>query len=112
LVAAVQLAVVLLAGAPLLAVTQPFLPTLPAALLLGAVLLLHFVVVWRSARNLQGHVRAGAQVIVEALGSRVARRSAPSRDELQQVHELASPGRAGGVRARARSAATGRTLAS
>jgi CPA2 family monovalent cation:H+ antiporter-2 len=112
LVAAVQLAVVLLAAAPLLAVTQPFLPTLPVALLLGAVLLLHFLVVWRSARNLQGHVRAGAQVIVEALGSRVARRSAPSRDALRQVHELLPGlGELVAVRLEPHSAATGRTLA-
>lgn len=112
LVAAVQLVVVLLAGAPLLAVTQPFLPTLPVALLLGAVLLLHFLVVWRSARNLQGHVRAGAQVIVEALGSRVARRSAPPREALQRVHELLPGlGELVAVRLEPRSAATGRTLA-
>jgi CPA2 family monovalent cation:H+ antiporter-2 len=112
LVAAVQLAVVLLAGVPLLAVTQPFLPTLPAALLLAAVLLLHFLVVWRSARNLQGHVRAGAQVIVEALGSRVARVSTPPRDALRRVHELLPGlGELVAVRLEAHSAATGRTLA-
>jgi CPA2 family monovalent cation:H+ antiporter-2 len=112
LVAALQLAIVLLAGAPLLAFTQPFLPTLPGALLLGGVLLLSFFVLWRSARNLQGHVRAGAQVIVEALGSQVARLSAPSRDELQQVHELLPGlGELVAVRLEPRSAATGRTLA-
>jgi CPA2 family monovalent cation:H+ antiporter-2 len=88
-VVALQLAVFLLAGAPLLAFTQPFLPTVPGAALLGLLLLLFLFSLWRSATDLQGHVRAGAQVIVEALAARVPRRNAPvAQDALRPVHEL------------------------
>ncbi len=66
--AALELAILLAVGWPLVALTQPFLPAhvpFAAALVVGVVLLaLPF---WRSATNLQGHVRAGAQVVLEAL---------------------------------------------
>jgi CPA2 family monovalent cation:H+ antiporter-2 len=69
LVAAFQLAIALLIGAPLLAITQPFIPG-PAfpllALGVAAALGLGF---WKSATNLQGHVRAGAEVILETLSA-------------------------------------------
>jgi CPA2 family monovalent cation:H+ antiporter-2 len=67
LVLTLQLGGVLLVGAPVLAVTQPFLPGLPGAIVLVLVLALLGIGFWRSATNLQGHVRAGAQVLVEAL---------------------------------------------
>jgi CPA2 family monovalent cation:H+ antiporter-2 len=66
-----QVAGVLVIGAPILAVTQPFLrgvATAPPLIVLAALLGIAF---WRSATNLQGHVRAGVQVIVEALGKRL-----------------------------------------
>lgn len=56
------------------AVTQPFLSGVPVAAFLFAVVLVLGGVFWRSAAALQGHVRAGAQVIVEAL----ARQGAPA----------------------------------
>lgn len=63
-----ELTMLFVAGAPLVALTQPFLPTeFPFALVLiigVAVLALPF---WRSATNLQGHVRAGTQAILETL---------------------------------------------
>jgi CPA2 family monovalent cation:H+ antiporter-2 len=68
-VVAVQLATVLLVGAPLVAVTQPFLPGAPGAGVLALLLAVVGVGFWRSAANLQGHVRAGAQVIVEVLAA-------------------------------------------
>ena len=56
----------LAAGIPLVAVTQPFLHSVPgAALLLVAVGLLA-IPFWRSATELHGHVKAGAQVLLEA----------------------------------------------
>ena len=68
-VVALQLAVVLVFGAPLIAVTQPFLPAFEgAAVLLFVVAFLGWSF-WRSATNLEGHVRAGAQVIVELLAA-------------------------------------------
>lgn len=67
LVVTLQLAIVLLVGSPLVALTQPFLPGFPGAALLLVGLALLAVPFWRSATNLQGHVRAGAQLIAEAL---------------------------------------------
>ncbi len=69
LVVAVQLAIVLLVGAPLLALTQPFLPPAAGAAVLMLMLTGVGVAFWRSATNLEGHVRAGVQVIVEVLAA-------------------------------------------
>jgi CPA2 family monovalent cation:H+ antiporter-2 len=63
----IQLGIVLLIGLPLLAVTQPFLGGVYAPLLLLALLLALGVSLWRGASELHGHVRAGAQAILEAL---------------------------------------------
>ena len=66
--ATLELTILFAAGAPLVALTQPFLPTafpFAIALVIGVALLgLPF---WRSATNLEGHVRAGAQAILETL---------------------------------------------
>ena len=72
LLVSLQIAILIIAGIPLVAITQPFLPSFPAigVLLLGLLALV--VPLWRSASNLQGHVRAGAQVILEALASQSA----------------------------------------
>jgi CPA2 family monovalent cation:H+ antiporter-2 len=67
LLVALQLTIVLVAGVPLVAVTQPFLPGFPGPAVLLLVVLSLIVPLWRSATNLHGHVRAGAQVILEAL---------------------------------------------
>ena len=67
LVVTLQLTVLLLIGVPVVAITQPFLPPFYGAAILFVALLLFGVSFWRSATNLQGHARAGAQVIVEAL---------------------------------------------
>jgi CPA2 family monovalent cation:H+ antiporter-2 len=72
LVASLQLAVVLIVGGPLLALTQPLLPGVSgtvALVFLLAITGLLFVAFWRGATNLQGHVRAGSQMLIEALAS-------------------------------------------
>jgi len=44
---------------------------------------------WRSATDLQGHVRAGAQAIVEALAAQSRGRGTQAQPEtLEQVHQL------------------------
>src|SRR5437870_943186 len=113
LVVTFQLAAVLLVGTPLLALTQPFLPGVPAAALLGLLVAVLGVAFWRSATNLQGHVRAGAQVILEALTAQARPRGASAEsDTLEHLHQLL-PGL--GALAAARldpsSAAVGKTLA-
>jgi CPA2 family monovalent cation:H+ antiporter-2 len=67
LVITLQLAIVLMIGLPVLAVAQPFIPGYHGALALLATVLVLGIVFWRSAENLDGHVQAVSQVIVEVL---------------------------------------------
>jgi CPA2 family monovalent cation:H+ antiporter-2 len=67
LVATLQFATVIVLGLPLLAVTQPLLSVWPAAAVIGGLLLLLTFSFWRSARDLQGHAMAGAELIVDVL---------------------------------------------
>jgi CPA2 family monovalent cation:H+ antiporter-2 len=71
LVVTLQLACVLLVGAPVLAITQPFFQGLEGAALLILLLAMLSIGLLRSATNLAGHVRAGSQMIVEALAAQV-----------------------------------------
>lgn len=89
MVVAVQLTAVLVVGGPVVAVTQPFLPPFMGLGFLGVCLLLLAVALWRSAANLQGHVRAAAEVLVDALG-RHARQDGPGGGEraLRRAYEL------------------------
>lgn len=68
--------------------TQPFLPGPLGAALLAVTLLALGIVFWRSAADLQGHVRAGAQVIVEALGRQGAPEGSASSDVLAGVRAM------------------------
>jgi CPA2 family monovalent cation:H+ antiporter-2 len=67
LAAALQIGIVLVTGAPLVAITQPFIPGLAGLALLLLVLLVLGVAFWRSANDLLGHLRAGAEVVVASL---------------------------------------------
>lgn len=69
LTAAIQLGIVLVTGLLVVAVTQPFLPRLggPAAVL--AIVLVLGIAFYKAAKDLQGHVRAGAEVASHALTS-------------------------------------------
>jgi len=89
LIVTFQLASVLLVGLPLLALTQPFLPGALGALVLAVLMVGLSVAFWRSATNLQGHVRAGAEVVLEALAAQSRSRPTPTAtDTLEQVHKL------------------------
>ncbi|HSB52933.1 MAG TPA: cation:proton antiporter, partial [Gemmatimonadales bacterium] len=67
-----QLAVVLLVSVPFLALSGRLM-SLPVALaIMGLVLVTSGIAFWRSASNLVGHTRAGAEVIVAALGRQLA----------------------------------------
>ncbi len=68
-VVTLQLGVCGLVAAPILAITQPFIEGAPGAILFLVVGIGLGVVFWKSATNLEGHVRAGSQLIVQALGS-------------------------------------------
>jgi len=113
LVVTFQLAGVLLVGLPLLALTQPFLPGPSGPLVLALVMAMLGVAFWRSATNLQGHVRAGAEVVLEALAAQSRPRSTTTTtDTLEQVHQLLPGlGALAAVRLDPGSAVIGRTLA-
>lgn len=113
LVVTLQLAVVLLVGLPFLALTQPFLRGSALAGGLGAMLVVLGFVFWRSAINLHGHVKAGAEMIAEALVVH-ARRPATTNDSEALAlikHLMPGLGEPVPLRLDARSAAVGRTLA-
>ncbi|MGE5803595.1 MAG: cation:proton antiporter regulatory subunit, partial [Gemmatimonadota bacterium] len=84
-----QLGIVLITGIVVVAITQIFLPSYSGPLVLFLLLAGFGVAIWRSVRDLEGHVRAGAQAIVAALG-RYARAgsSAPGTDALADVNKL------------------------
>ncbi len=113
LIAAFQLGATLLALLPVVALTQPFLPSgAPGAALLGGALLVLGYGFWRSASQLQGHVRAGAQVIVEALAKQGEPAAGPHpADALAAVRAMfPGLGEPVAVRIEPGSAAAGHTL--
>ncbi len=112
LVVTLQLASVLIVGLPLLAITQPFLPGFQGALLLLLLLVILGLGFWKSAANLQGHVRAGAQAIVEALAAQSRSKESGREDELADIHALLPGiGEPVPLRLKATSPAIGRSLA-
>jgi len=110
LLVTLQIAILLVAGIPVVALTQPFMPGIPvmAILLLGVALLV--IPLWRSATNLEGHVRAGAQVILEALAAQGATADTPSTVATEPAAILPGLGNATTVAIREGSPAVGRTL--
>ena len=97
-----QITTVLLLGVPLIAALQAFLPALPAVVALVGILVLLGLGFWRSARDLQGHLRAGAEVVVAALAKHsasdlpsvdIARRLLPGLGDFTALRiALGSPG--------------------
>ena len=88
LVVTIQLTIVLLVGAPLVALTQPFLPGPQAAGALALLVVALAVAFWRSATTLQGHVRAGAQVIAAVRRSQARGERPLTRQSLAQVETM------------------------
>jgi CPA2 family monovalent cation:H+ antiporter-2 len=87
LVVALQVFLVLVVGLPLFAIVLPFVPGPAAAAVVAAPLLLLGVSFWRSARDLEGHVRAGSEAILEALSAQ-ARSGAEAADGTRALEEL------------------------
>ena len=112
-VVALQLGTVFLVGVPMVAITQPFLPWASGALLLAlAVAVLGFAF-WRSATNLEGHVRAGAEMVLAVIaaqaGSGGGKRGPRALEEVEEL--LPGMGVPTAFRLPLRSPAVGRTLA-
>jgi CPA2 family monovalent cation:H+ antiporter-2 len=110
----VQIAVVLAIGIPVVAITQPFLPAHQGALVLAILTLLLLAALWRNASNLQGHARAGAQIIASALAHQMASTDGIS-DETKLLEDvnavLPGLGEPIAIRVVPKSIAVGRSLA-
>lgn len=121
LVVTLQLAIVLVLGLPLLAITQPILGGAIGPLVFGGLLVVLGFAFWRDASELHSHVRAGAQTIVEVLkeSARAGRTTEPSGDRadsgrpsLVVVHRLLPGiGEPAAYELGSASPAVGRTLA-
>jgi len=89
LVVTLQIAIVIVAGVLVLAVTQPFVPALrlaPVLFILVAALAIAF---WRSATDLQGHAKAGAEIIAMTLSKQMAASDGEHlRREMEQVRAV------------------------
>ena len=109
LIVTLQITTLTLVMLPLLAVTQPFLPPLRAPLVVLAALTALGVAFWRSATDLEGHVRAGAELVVEALAPRRPDQRPLSLETVE--HMLPGLGTLHPVRIETGSAAEGRSLA-
>ncbi|HYG69778.1 MAG TPA: TrkA C-terminal domain-containing protein, partial [Anaeromyxobacteraceae bacterium] len=111
LLALVQLGASVLVLLPVVAVTQPFLPGVPGAIVLGSVILVLGAGFWRRAADLQGHVRAGAQVILEALAKQGGHDHGPASDGLAPVRAMfPGMGEPTAIRLPEASPAAGRTI--
>jgi CPA2 family monovalent cation:H+ antiporter-2 len=84
----VEVLIVILVSLPLLAITQPFLPPLSGGLVLLALLLVMSVATWRSATNLEGHVAAGSQVLMEALRASLPPEQLTAEYQVETVDRL------------------------
>jgi CPA2 family monovalent cation:H+ antiporter-2 len=113
LVILVQIAVVLAVGIPVVAITQPFLPPHQGAIVLGVLTLVLLVALWRNAANLQGHARAGAQIIASALAHQMASNDGKSDEAMLEDVNAVLPGLGEPVAIRVvpQSIAVGRSLA-
>jgi CPA2 family monovalent cation:H+ antiporter-2 len=113
LLVTLQAVIVLMVGAPVIAITQPFLTGYTGPLIVLLLLGVLGVAFWRSATNLQGHARAGAQVIVDALAAQSRAKEpgaeTPALDHVQVL--LPGLGEPTPVRLEAGSPAVGQTLA-
>jgi len=106
--------VVLAVGIPVVAITQPFLPAHQGALVLAILTLLLLVALWRNASNLQGHARAGAQIIASVMAHQMASTDG-DRDEAKLLEDvnavLPGLGEPIAIRVVPQSIAVGRSLA-
>jgi len=111
LVLTLQLATLLLVALPLLALLHPFIPARASALGLVVALCAVAITFWRNTEELQGHVRAGASAIVEALAAQARGRPEPDASGLSRAAQLLPGlGTPEAVRLNPDSAAVGRSL--
>lgn len=112
-----QLAVVALAGVPLIALAEPIVPKLVSGAILLCLLLVLGTLFWRSATSLQGHAKAGAEVVVAALARQLSTKeeeaASPEAPDgpLQKLYEMVPGlGEPVSIRIEPGDVAAGRTL--
>jgi CPA2 family monovalent cation:H+ antiporter-2 len=87
-VVTLQLAITVIVGAPLFAVTQPFLSTRGATVSLAALatfVALLVIMLWRRATSLQGHVTAASALIAEALVRQTREEMSPTASQSGEI---------------------------
>ncbi len=84
LVVTLELAILAAVVLPLLALTHPFVPSSRIGVVFALMLAAVGVAFWRSATELQGHARAGAEVIMGALARQM---STAEPDEMRRTME-------------------------
>jgi CPA2 family monovalent cation:H+ antiporter-2 len=116
LVIVVQIAVVIAVGIPVVAITQPFLPAHQGAAVFAVLTLILFLALWRNAANLQGHARAGAQIIASALAHQMASADETAEYPVTRLRDanalVPGLGEPVAIRVAPESLAAGRSLAS
>ena len=111
---ALELALSLVVGLPLVVISQPFLPLSSGLVVFALVVAALAYNVWQSVTNLQGHVRAGTELIVEVLSKQSREPGKPHKAEESLIEAtMLLPGFPGmiAVRLVETSPAVGRTLA-
>jgi CPA2 family monovalent cation:H+ antiporter-2 len=103
-----QITVLLCLGLPAIAVAQPFLPSLPGAVVVLLAAIVALALLWRRITDLHGHVRAGAEVVVELLANQS--RAAQDHDLTQIAQILPGIGDVTAVEITPGSRGLGRTL--
>jgi len=83
LVVTLQLAILAAVGIPLVAIVLPFLPSYRFALVPLALVAIPAIAFWRSTMNLQGHAKAGAEVIAMKLGEQMSGPADQNTDALK-----------------------------
>ena len=81
-----ELALSLVVGLPLVALSQPFLPKSSGLGVFTLVVLVLLFNVWRSLANLQGHVRAGTELIVEMLARQSKSKATMPPTDVAAIH--------------------------
>lgn len=85
---ALHLGILIIVGGPIVAITQPFLPPLRGAAILLVLVIGLGIAFWRSTTNLQGHARAGAQVMASAFGKALQTEHTHTHPGIEQMHRL------------------------
>lgn len=109
----IQMAIVLIVGGPLLAMTSAFLPAIAGAAIFAAIIIALAFIFLRSASTLEGQLQAGTDMVVELLAKQSRGQQKVAPEQLDHAVEQAIPwfGEVHSVELLPGSEAIGKTLA-